>query len=56
MNWTILILFGIAAIVLVVFLVVRNRKDQKNVEHDLNQDYPKTKDEENEMGVDEVTK
>jgi hypothetical protein len=56
MNWTVLILFGIAAIALIVFLVVRNQKDEKVFEDQLNDDYHKTKDEEGDAEIDEVTK
>jgi len=56
MNWTILIFFGIAVIALIVFLVVRNQKDEKIFEDQLNNDYHKTKDEEGDVEIDEVTK
>jgi hypothetical protein len=45
MNWIALSIFGIAAIALVVFLVLRNRKDEKDFEEQVNNDYPKAKDE-----------
>ena len=38
MNWTVLIIFGIAALALIIFLVVRNQKDEKNFEEDLKGD------------------
>lgn len=41
MNWTILIIFSIAIIALIIFLVVRNKKDEKDFEEQLNNDYPK---------------
>jgi len=56
MNWIILILFGIAAIALTVFLVVRNRKDEKDFEEQVNNDYHKTKDEEGDTNTEEITK
>ena len=43
MNWYILIPFGIAAIALIIFLIVRNQIDEKKFEQQLNDDYPKTK-------------
>lgn len=56
MNWPFLILFGIAVIALFVFLVIRNQKDGKKFEQQLNKDYHKTKDEENDTEIDKVTK
>jgi hypothetical protein len=56
MNWPVLILFGIAAIALIVFLVVRNQKDEKDFEKQINNDYHKTKDEEGDAEIDNVTK
>ena len=56
MNWTVLILFGIAAVALIVFLVVRNQKDEKVFEEQIKNDYHKTKDEEGDAEIDKVTK
>jgi uncharacterized protein YoxC len=56
MNWIALILFGIAAIALIIFLVIRNRKDEKVLEEQLNNDYHKTKEEEGDVEIDELTK
>jgi hypothetical protein len=56
MNWTVLILFGIAAVALIVFLVVRNQKDEKVFEEQIKNDYHKTKDEEDDAEIDKVTK
>jgi hypothetical protein len=55
MNWTVLIFFGIGAVALIIFLVVRNQKDEKIFEEQANNDYHKTKDEE-DAEIDEVTK
>lgn len=44
MNWPVLILVGIAAIALIIFLVVRNQKDETVLEDQLNEDYPKKED------------
>ena len=46
MNWFLLILFGIVAISLIIFLVVRNQKDKKEFEEQVNNDYPRSKDQE----------
>lgn len=56
MNWTVLILFGIAAVALIVFLVVRNQKDEKIFEEQIKNDYHKTKDEEGDAEIDKVTR
>ena len=55
MDWSILIPVGIILLALLIFLIVRNNKDRKNLENKLNQDYRKPKDEEGEMdrGADE---
>ena len=45
MNYYIIIPLGIAAIVLIIFLIRRNFKDEKEYEEFLNNDYPKGKDE-----------
>ncbi len=56
MNWLFLILFGIAAIALIVFLVKRNNKDEKVFEDQMNNDYHKSKEEEGDTEIDEVMK
>lgn len=56
MNWIALTIFGIAAIALIVFLVMRNRKDEKDFEEQANKDYHKTKDEEGDTDTEEITK
>ncbi len=56
MNWPIIIIAGIAAVALIIFLVVRNQKDEKEFEKQLNNDYHKTKDEEGDVETEEVLK
>ncbi len=56
MNWLLIIPFGIAVIALIVFLVRRNIKDEKEFEEQLKNDYHKTKDEEGDADIEEVTK
>lgn len=56
MNWPFIILFGIAVLALIVFLVVRNVKDEKVFEDQLNNDYHKSKEEEGDAEIDEVLK
>ena len=41
MNWPILILFGMAAISFAVWLTIRNQKDEKEFEQQLNNDIKK---------------
>jgi preprotein translocase subunit YajC len=54
MNWPVMIFFGIAAIALIVFLVIRNQKDEKEFEQQLNNDYHKTKDVEKDIEINEA--
>lgn len=55
MNWAVIILVGIAVIILIVFLVIRNQKDEKRFEKQLNSDVHK-KDPEQETDTDELMK
>ena len=55
MNWFILIIFGIFVIALIVFLIVRNRKDEKEFIQELNNDYPKPKSENGDIEIDKLT-
>ncbi len=56
MNWLLLIFFGIAVVALIIFLVVRNVKDEKQFEDQLNNDYHKIKDEEADTDTEEIPK
>ena len=56
MSWAIMILFGIAAIALIIFLIIQNQKDEKRFERQLKNDYRKSKDEEGDTEIDEITK
>ncbi len=56
MNWLFLIIFSIAVIALIVFLVIRNRKDEKVFEEQINNDYPKPKTEEGDAPIEEALK
>ncbi len=53
-NWTILIIVGLVILTLLVLLIVSNRKDRKNLENKLNNDYPKPKQSES-TGENEAT-
>ena len=56
MNWPIIIGVGLLLLALVVFLIRRNMNDEVEFEHQVNEDYHKSKDEEGDAEIDEVTK
>ena len=56
MNWYVIIIVGVVLVALIVFLVRRNMKDEKEFETQLKNDYHKTKDEEGDTEIDEVMK
>ena len=56
MNWLVLIPVGVALIALIIFLIKRNLKDEKDVEELLNNDYPKPKEDESDVNTEEITK
>ncbi len=56
MNWPVLILFGIIAAALIVFLVVRNVKDEKVLEDQIKNDYRKPKENEGDIEIDKELK
>jgi uncharacterized membrane protein len=56
MNWTIIIIVAILLIALVVFLVRRNFKDEKEFENQQNNDYHKSKEEEGDIDSETSTK
>jgi low affinity Fe/Cu permease len=56
MNWYILIPFGIAIVVLIILLIVKNQKDEVKFEDQVNNDYRKTKEEEGDVEIDEKMK
>lgn len=56
MNWPLLTIFGILAVALIAFLVIRNQKDEKQLEDQIKNDYPKPKNDEGDIEVDEVMK
>lgn len=55
MNWT-LIPVGLLLLALVIFLIVRNQKDKKELENKLANDYRKSKEEENDTETEERLK
>ena len=53
-NGTVLAIVAIILLALMVFMVVRNKKDRKKLEDQLNQDYKKPKDEEHTEDADDI--
>jgi hypothetical protein len=56
MNWPFIIFFGIAVIALIIFLVIRNRKDEKIFEDQVNNDFPISQDEKRDDEIDKLVK
>lgn len=56
MNWPVIIGVGVFAIALIIFLVRQNLKDKKQLEEKIKQDYPKSKDEEGDVEIDQALK
>jgi hypothetical protein len=52
MNQPVLILVGIAAALFIILLILRNKKDKKEVIDQIKSDYPKSKDSEGDADVD----
>lgn len=52
MNQPVLIFVGIAAALFIVLLILRNKKDKKEVIDQMKKDYPKSKDNEGDADVD----
>jgi hypothetical protein len=55
MNWFIIIIVGILAISLIVYFIIRNQKDEKEFEKELDNDYPKPRNEHGDIEIDEQT-
>jgi low affinity Fe/Cu permease len=53
MNTTALIIISVAAAVIVVLLIMKNLKDKKELEEKLNNDYPKRKAGDEDIGVED---
>lgn len=56
MKWPLIILLGIAAIALIVFLVMRNLKDEKEFENQIKNDYRKPGDNEGDIEIEKEIK
>jgi hypothetical protein len=52
MNWTIVIIVGILGIAIVIYTLIRNQKDKKDLEKTLNNDFPKKPDQRGEIEED----
>ena len=52
MNQPVLIFVGIAAALFIIILILRNKKDKKEVIDQIKSDYPKSKDREGNADVD----
>ncbi len=55
MNWKALITVALLLIALVIFIIRKNLKDEKEFEQQLNEDYRKSKDAEREEDSDSIT-
>jgi hypothetical protein len=53
MDRGIIIIVGIVVLALLIFINVRNKKDKKDLTDKLKNDYRKTKDEENDVSIEE---
>lgn len=53
MNRTILLIVGLLLLALLVFLIIRNQKDEAEFEKKQNNDYPKPKDEKDNSEIDD---
>jgi low affinity Fe/Cu permease len=53
MDWTVIIIVGIAVVALVVFLVLRNIRDKKELEEKIKRDYKKPRDDEGDIEVED---
>lgn len=56
MDHPVIIIVGIAAAVLITFLVIRNIKDARRLKNQLNRDYHKPRDNEGDIEIEESVK
>lgn len=56
MNLVVLIIVGAIGLGLIIFLVWSNIRDERAFKQQLNDDYPKSKDEEGDIDTEEITK
>jgi hypothetical protein len=55
MNLLLIIVIGSAVLALVVFLIIRNKKDEATLEDNLNSDYKHPRNEEGDTNIDDLT-
>ena len=55
MNWYVIIIIGVLAIALIVFLVIRNQKDEEDLEKTIEDDYVNPKHEHIDTEIDRKT-
>ena len=55
MNLPLIIAVAILAFALVIFLIIRNKKDGEKLKDQLGNDYPKPRSEEGDIDIDEFT-
>lgn len=53
MNWYVIIIVGIVIIGLVIFTIIRNQKDKKELEQKMNSDFPAKKQGEGDVEIGE---
>ena len=56
MNYSILIIVIILATALIVFLILKNQRDKKKFEQQMNRDYPHRKDQEGDIEIEDSNK
>ncbi len=56
MNWLVLIPVGVGLAALIVFLIMRNIKDENKFENQLKNDYRKPRDDEGDIEIEDLTK
>ncbi len=56
MNWLIIIPFAIAILFLLIFMIRRNMKDEKDFESQIKNDFHKAKHQEGDIRIEEETK
>ncbi|MBL0152979.1 MAG: hypothetical protein IPP93_05655 [Chitinophagaceae bacterium] len=56
MNWLTIALVALMSSAVILLLILRNRKDKKDLVNKLNNDYPKTGDHTNDIETDELTR
>jgi FtsZ-interacting cell division protein ZipA len=56
MDMSVVIPIALAALVVIGLLVWKNRRDEKKIIEQMNEDYPKSKDEEGDTEIEEVMK